>query len=652
MWLLRIVILVLTLPMAAAAALAGEFERADIPGWVEDLPVPEADPSLITAARDGVFFLLADDQVRWEGEVRQRFSRVVSQVIDRAGLEATAAISRDFDPSFETLVLTRLDVVRDGQVISYGKDLKAEILRRESRLDAGIIDGTLTVHLQVPDLRVGDIVDASFVTLREPLLDGATRVAGNWLEYSVPVSQSRFLVHWPDGWPLNMEAPPERVLFSQEPEQGGQRLEWQRLDHIPPHAEEMVPPEYKTDAAVTISGWQDWRPLSAALSPYYTQDYPLTPEWEARLAAIRESEQDDAARAIAALRLVQAEIRYVGLEVGAGGYFARKPATVITSGFGDCKDKSLLLRTVLARLGIASSVALTDLKLGYGLASRVPGIGAFDHMILRAELGGESYWMDPTGSYEGGTLASATQPDYGYALPLAGPEAAELVKMVTDDTPRREIVMHENYAFGPSFVILTVQSTYRGSAANAQRYYWATRPAEEISRNYLEYYSRRYPGLEQLGTASFVEDRVENSVRVTETYRMSSRMLQDEALMADFVFAADDLSKEFPRTQIGPRQTPLMIGPPRSYRHTIRVTGAPINFRPPKPQTLANPGFTISFNGTANDYGQMDLSWEYVTKNRLAAPEDAQEIIRQARQISDLVWLSWDLRPEIETPGN
>lgn len=40
------------------------------------------------------------------------------------------------------------------------------------------------------------------------------------------------------------------------------------------------------------------------------------------------------ARAFAALRLVQDELRYVSLSVGAGGYFARSPVEVIAARTG------------------------------------------------------------------------------------------------------------------------------------------------------------------------------------------------------------------------------------------------------------------------------------------------------------------------------
>src|SRR5690606_21899698 len=127
-------------------------------------------------------------------------------------------------------------------------------------------------------------------------------------------------------------------------------------------------------------------------------------------------------RAFAALRLVQDELRYVSLSVGAGGYWARKPQEVIASGFGDCKDKALLLAVILKRLGIEAAVALTDVDAGPALPEEVPMLGAFDHAIVRIRHDGASHWVDPTASHQGGGFSTAAPPPFAWALPLTGPD--------------------------------------------------------------------------------------------------------------------------------------------------------------------------------------------------------------------------------------
>ncbi|MDP3195505.1 DUF3857 domain-containing protein [Tabrizicola sp.] len=426
---MRLVSLVLAVclcaPSLVVPTLAQTLGLAEDPAWADIIPIPEGDVALRTEVEGGQFFLLSDHQLRWEGEVKQSWNRVVAEVTDRAGLEELATIQLDFDPTHETASLTRLMIHRGGQVIDLKASVDPQVYRRETRLDEGVIDGTLTAVVQVVDLRVGDVLDQATLLESRPLVGGAERSGSSWLEWSTPVVLSRTLLTWPRDLPLALGPMPDRVSYSTtDLGDGTLRHEWRRANHIPPIEEELVPNEVIEDALLRFSDTRDWTPLTRALAPHYTRDYPLPPDWEAKVDAIARDHATPATRAYAALRLVQDELRYVSLSVGAGGYFARPPDAVIASGFGDCKDKSLLLRVILSRLGIEAAVALTDLDAGYGLPDEPPTPYVFDHMILRATLDGHAVWMDPTGAHQAGGLGTATMPDYGYALAVTGGPAS------------------------------------------------------------------------------------------------------------------------------------------------------------------------------------------------------------------------------------
>src|SRR5207245_3226925 len=74
-------------------------------------------------------------------------------------------------------------------------------------------------------------------------------------------------------------------------------------------------------------------------------------------AAPRESAEQ---RVLQALRFVQDEIRYMGVEIGVNSHMPYSPATVVKRRYGDCKDKTLLLITMLRALGISARPALVS----------------------------------------------------------------------------------------------------------------------------------------------------------------------------------------------------------------------------------------------------------------------------------------------------
>ena len=125
-------------------------------------------------------------------------------------------------------------VIRDGQEIDLRDTLTEEVLRREQRLEQGIIDGTLTAWMQIPDLRVGDIVDYSSLRMMKPLASAGERA----------------VVLWPQDWPMRVADLPDRISHVEAPLPGGLiRHEWQRVAHVPERWEDNIPVGDEPEAA-------------------------------------------------------------------------------------------------------------------------------------------------------------------------------------------------------------------------------------------------------------------------------------------------------------------------------------------------------------------------------------------------------------------
>jgi len=631
---------------AAAAAAVAE------PDWAVEEPLPTATDAIAGAATGGVVYLLVDDQFAWDGQTRIHYARRALRVLDRAGLERAAVVDWDFAPDFDSIALTRLEVRRDGRRIDLRGSIRPEMLRRETRLEAGIIDGSLTAHYVLPDLRVGDVVDYSFVITENPIVPGATFAGELPLEFGSPVAVAHAAINWPASRPLHVGPVSERVGHSSvtvtSPDGPVTRHEWRRNGHVPNYIEPLTPVESNPDAVVRYSADVDWRGLVATLAPFYTREYRLPPAWDGRVTAIAHDFTDPLERATAALRLVQDEIRYVGLEVGAGGIYARLPDVVVAQGFGDCKDKSLLLKTVLARLGIDSEVALTDLDEGYALPQSQPWIGAFDHMIVRLEVAGKTYWVDPTGSHEGGRLDHAVTPDYGFALPISADGAGRLEPIVPSEATAWQTDTREHYRFGALGVWLTVTTTFEGQAADAQRYRLATEPVEAIGRGLTEFYSGRYPGIGSLGQLAVADDPQLNRIVTTERYLLPVSAMFENDLWGNFEFGSEDFGGYFPRASAAPRLRPMTLGGVKRHRHTVEVEDAPVPFEPPEKVEIANPAFAFRFSGYADEPGSLTLEWDFRTRDRVIQADDVAQVLRDARRIGEISALVWNLDPAQE----
>ncbi|MBW2040357.1 MAG: transglutaminase family protein [Deltaproteobacteria bacterium] len=93
---------------------------------------------------------------------------------------------------------------------------------------------------------------------------------------------------------------------------------------------------------------------------------------------------------------VKREIRYVSISLGKSGYEPTPAKEVFENKYGDCKDKSTLLISMLSAAGIPAHYVLIPTHYSGKLIKDIPFPFQFDHCIVAAE-GKDGYlFLDPT----------------------------------------------------------------------------------------------------------------------------------------------------------------------------------------------------------------------------------------------------------------
>jgi hypothetical protein len=175
---------------------------APAPTWAEAEPFRRPGPPGRELVDYGLCVWKVDNYADWLGPEPVHFTRVVQEVVSSDGLQGASSVDASFDPSYERLIIHHVRVLRGEDVRELAEPQNVEVFRRERDLERARYDGQLTAHLIIPDLRVGDIIDACFSTV------GANPVlrrhfgAGHPFQWSRPVAWCRFRVF----------APPERKL--------------------------------------------------------------------------------------------------------------------------------------------------------------------------------------------------------------------------------------------------------------------------------------------------------------------------------------------------------------------------------------------------------------------------------------------------------
>ncbi|HEY1928157.1 MAG TPA: DUF3857 domain-containing protein [Caulobacteraceae bacterium] len=483
----------LALGLGHAATAGDKPVIAPAPSWVVPAAIPTAPPSGSSALE----VLLSDAQIRFEPNATDFYEERAIKVRDPVGLAQAGTFSMPWRPDVATLTIHRARILRGDKVIDLiDHPDRVTVLRREPNLETSMLDGALTAVIQPEGLQAGDILDYAFtLTVADPLTRGHAEGFGE-APSGLPAQRYRLRAIWPSGRPMQwrMGSGLGQPIVSHPP--GLDQFLVERANFEAPSSPAGAPPRFQHPGQTEFTDFRDWGEVSVLLTPAYERAADLAKDSAVRAEAakIAASTDDPKKRAALALQLVQQQVRYFYLELGAGGYAPAAADLTWTRRFGDCKGKTVLLIALLRALGIDAAPALVSTTGGDRLPVSLPAIAFFDHVIVRAHIGGVTYWLDGTrlGDRE---IKDILPPDYQWALPLVGRAAKlEPIEEPPLAEPAAEVETRIDLRGGPDAPAPTrVTVLYRGDLAlSVHQGYDATAKAD-LNKKLRESFTATYP---------------------------------------------------------------------------------------------------------------------------------------------------------------
>lgn len=571
-----------------------------------------------------VYWLLIDRQL--DLSEKCTFVRRAMKILDEVGVKNCANISIPFAPT-DDLKLHSISILRGDQRFDKLDASKIKVIQREKDLESGIYDGRYYMIYFLDDVRVGDILDYSFSTKDlAPILKDHF-IATFPLQFPWDVGKIHYRMNNPFGDKLKIQhSSPEWEIFHIRDDGENSWL----LENVKGCVRESNQPiDCNLGGSCQLSTFSNWKEVVDWALPKYefNRSFKNDPEVIHIVSNWEKSAKSAEEKALFALRFVQDEIRYLGMEEGLRAFQPDDPLDVLNQRFGDCKGKTQLLRAFLECLDISSHPCLVNANENPLLEGKLPSPFVFDHVITCIDLKGKKFFVDPTMMFQGGNLENSQCLEFKNVLIIAN-DSHNYTELPINPLPGNLKVETALKLNSDHSAKIGIKTFFSGMKANYMRYRMHVQTLNEIEKFFLSYLSPLSNSIKIDSPLELYDDRENNEVIAIENYAIENFWDGKD----NFVFVPLSIYELLCKNIDTSRQTPLALDHPHNITEEIHLHGILKQFNS---WEIEHPAFnlTCSFENLGN--GESKLVYDYKTLLETLAPGDVADYAKQMKKAKE-----------------
>lgn len=477
-----LVLLVCALSVGAAGAWAA---NTDAPAWMHALagvpsPAHDEKTDAVKLYSERIVTVQSADKIK-------TLVRVAYKILRPGGRELGTVVI-PFDAQ------TKVNFVRAWCIPAQGKDYEVKDKDATEVAVPAVPGSELITDLRAKLLKIpapdpGNIVGYEYEQEDHPFV-----LEDIWyFQGEHPSREDHYTVQLPVGW----EYKATWLNHAEVAPLPGSGNQWQwMVSAIPGITDEYDMPPYRgIEGQMIISFvppggagrfFADWRDMGIWYTDLTRGRRDASAEITQKTAALTASSAPTLAKMRAIARFLQTDIRYVGIELGIGGFQPHAAGDVFVHRYGDCKDKATLMSSMLKGIGVDSYYVVINSRRGAVTPAMPAHMGGFNHVILAIKLPdgvadaslvavmqhpklGRLLFFDPTDELTPlGTLRGALQANYGLLVTSEGGELTELPQLSPGTNGIRRVA---NLTLGATGTLSgEVKEIRYGDAAARQRY--------------------------------------------------------------------------------------------------------------------------------------------------------------------------------------
>jgi hypothetical protein len=579
---------------------------------------------------------LHDRQIRITADGDDRYEHTIERVTAAQTGPDAIGILVVVDPRFQELVIHAVRLTHAGETgrtftaAQMGEQVRSQ--STEAEPGKREFNPRVQISVQVPGAQHGDILEYeytvhSYSSRTQGMFAG--HYAAQWASGGdQPVRWERLHVLWPAARALQfrLTGPTAGVPPQIQTHPGELDLQWHNL--LPADSEPDIPRWFPRQRTVQLSDFASWTQVAALLAPEYGPADEPQDAGQARL------EHPTALAApgliLDALRLVRSKVRAIQV-TGDGIHAPADPAIVLQRGYGDGRDITRLLVSVLRGVGIDAQAALADGR-GALLDTRLPSPYILNSALVMARAGTTEYWLNPMAPGPAEVLQTTDPADLHRALLIAatGGTVVALPPPAPDSALRlvRQQFDLRNGASQPAVLILTTR--FQGSWAQAVRADLFAQSPAQLQLTQIQTVAQDYPSATAEGEVHLQNLPDQQAVQLTARFRLPQPL--GDSQDPQFSFFAEALAPAVQPRDEATRHFPLSLPWPMQLEEQIEAALPPDFAVSTGRMVIENPAFRYQ-REIHLEHGTLHIDHRYVALSDHVDPGDYPKFLQANAQV-------------------